>query len=332
MKKKSVLALIDERVGNNNQVIDLTNKLSDGDFQVKKLEYNFWSFLPSFMLISFPMHLKFGILEGIFYEFRPDIIISAGRRTSPVSIYLKNYLKKEFNHHADSIQVMNSGINYTNFKYVISPYHDNPYKYAPENNLRIIGALNDVKKKIADHKLQFKTDYPKLNKFIAVLIGGSSRRYKFTDKQASILINSLKKLSSYHELDLFITFSRRTPKSVIELFQNDEYIKNKSIIYNPSNSSKSNPYPAMLGEAEYIISTADSVSMCSEAVGTGKPVYIFCPEEFKLKRHRLFLNHLVDNNFARYLDIKASKLEKYQYEPLDELSRVSKIIRNNLIK
>ena len=83
----------------------------------------------------------------------------------------------------------------------------------------------------------------------------------------------------------------------------------------------------MLNNAEYIISTADSISMCSEAASTGKPLYIFCPDNFKLQKHNFFIQQLVDLGVARRLEDDTKYLKKYEYKPLSEITRIAKVIK-----
>ena len=71
--------------------------------------------------------------------------------------------------------------------------------------------------------------------------------------------------------------------------------------------------------------------MCSEAVSTGKPVYVFCPSSFKLKKHNYFIQQLVDLGLARRLDVSANNLEKYDYVPLAEISKVAEIINKKIL-
>ena len=56
--------------------------------------------------------------------------------------------------------------------------------------------------------------------------------------------------------------------------------------------SGANPYFGMLGAADAIVVTADSVSMISEAAATGKPVYIVELESGSAKFTRAMQPHM----------------------------------------
>ena len=71
------------------------------------------------------------------------------------------------------------------------------------------------------------------------------------------------------------------------------------------------------------------MSMVSECCSTGKPAYIYMPENFS-KKHKLFCKNLIDNNIAKMFNTNIDKLEKYKYKPLNEVERIKNIINNKL--
>jgi mitochondrial fission protein ELM1 len=237
------------------------------------------------------------------------------------------HLKKLSGNKAKIIQIMRPNMDPKEFDLIILPQHD-VYNYTLPNIVRIIGALTNVQDKLPKVKAEFEEKYPDIKKFIAVIIGGSTKNYKLTMENAKELGRALNNVADSHSLALFITFSRRTPENVKEYFC--EKFAWPNIIYDPE-SGESNPYPAILGEAEFIVSTADSISMCSEAASTGKPVYVYCPENFKLKNHNFFIQQLVDLGIVRRLAPNTNYLESYNYQPLSEITKVSEIIRKDLL-
>ena len=317
-----VWVLVDKRIGNANQAIELAQTLGK-KYEIKNIEYNNWGFLPNYFLQFFPIHIKYSVLAKLKNEPLPDAIISAGRRPAALALYLKKISDNKIK----IIQIMRPNIKSNEYDLIILPQHDS-FNHTLPNITRIIGALTNVADKIPNLQSSFDNKYPEVKNYIAVLIGGSTKGYKLTLQNAQILSKSLTNISQNHSLQLFITFSRRTPDAVKNYMKQNFVWPN--VIYDPS-SGESNPYPALLGRAEYIISTADSISMCSESVSTGKPVYIFCPRNFKLKKHNYFIQQLVDLGLARRLDETGNNLEKYDYVPLNEISKVAEIINKKLI-
>jgi len=157
-----------------------------------------------------------------------------------------------------------------------------------------------------------------------VLIGGDTKHYQFNSTEANLLIATLQNITDSQRLTFFFTFSRRTPEVVKKLIS--KIFTGQHFIYDPE-SARPNPYPEILLKANYIIATPDSISMLSEAVSSGKPTYIFYPETFCAPKHRHFITQLTEMHVARQLTPKLNFLKAYKYEPLDELTKVTKIIK-----
>ena len=313
-----IWVLIDNRTGNANQALALASELGFA-YQVKKFQYNILARLPNFLFGCWPIYVNKSLLNDLKTQDTPDIIISSGRRTAPLAIHLK----KTFKNKTKIIQIMRPSLNPKEFDLIVLPQHDN-YNYVLPNIMRIIGALNNVQSSMPEAKYLLRNNYPEIKKFITVIIGGSTKKYNFSVADAELLSDTIQSISENHSIPLFITCSRRTPKQVKVLFKKKFLWPH--IFYDPEENLP-NPYPGIIGEGEYIITTADSISMCSEAAGTGIPIYIFCPESFKLKKHRFFIQQLADLGIIKMLDHNTSFLEKYNYEPLHEIDKVVKIIK-----
>lgn len=322
MTAPKIWVLVDNRIGNANQAIILAEKIGQ-PFEIKHINYNLFARLPNSILSLFPIHIKCKILKQLKTENIPEIIISAGRRTAVLAVYLK----KLSNNKSKIIQIMRPNLEPKSFELIILPQHD-IYNHTLPKIVRILGALTNIQEKLPSIKVNFENKYPDIKNFIAVIVGGSNKNYKLSMENAQELGEALSAIADNHSLALFITFSRRTPKNVKEYFQKKFQWPN--ICYDPE-SGEANPYPAILGSAEFIVSTSDSISMCSEAVSTGKPVYIYRPDSFPLKKHNFFIQQLVDLGIARRLDKDTDYLEPYSYEPLSEINKVAKIIQKHIL-
>jgi hypothetical protein len=183
-----------------------------------------------------------------------------------------------------------------------------------------------AKEKAEEMQEKFEINYPNAKKFIAVLVGGSSKNYTLTLENAKLLANIILAIEENHALPLFISFSRRTPNNVKEYFKKNF---SSSTIYDPV-QDLANPYPAMIQKAQYVICTGDSISMCSEVANIGKPIYIFSPSDFKLRKHHFFIQQLVDLGIAKRLDLNTRFLEEYKYKPFVEIDKVVSIIKEKI--
>jgi mitochondrial fission protein ELM1 len=317
-----IWVLTDSRTGTAVQAIALAEKL-EMSFEIKKLEYNLFAFLPSFLLGATDIHIKKSIASNLKNSATPPkIIISAGRRAAMLALALKTYYPN-----SKVIQIMRPFLPAEKFDLIIIPQHD---QYNPTNNtIRIIGALHNIKDKIKNARGSIKAHYPNLHNFIALVVGGDTKKYKFLPEYAEILAKKVAEVSSNHGLNVFISFSRRTSKEVKDIFINA--FPWPHIIYDPTSSPEANPYFGMLADSDFIITTSDSVSMCSEATASGKPLYIFCPEIKEKTKHRYFVQQLLDLEIARLLTPHTETLENYKYSSFDEAQKVANFIRDNII-
>lgn len=325
-----IWVLVDDRVGNANQAIELAEALGH-QFEIKTIKYNFLAALPSFLLSDFSLHVKKHILSNLCAQKPPDIIISSGRRTSILAAYLKQIFHPK--KHVKIVQIMRPGINCKKFDLIILPQHDK-FDSGSSNVIRMIGALTNVLPKIDRGLREFEIRYPQIENCIALVVGGAAKNYRFRLEDAKLLVDTVLNIWLNYSLPLFITFSRRTPEPVKAYFKNTFGQNNanaRTCFISDPQEGLYNPYPAMLAKAEYIICTPDSISMCSEAVSTGKPVYIFYPDHFKLKKHKFFIQQLVDLGIAKLLDTNAHSLTKYDYQPLAEIKKIALIIQKKLL-
>lgn len=321
MINSAIWLLVDDRAGTRGQAIALAEAIGL-DYQLKNISYNIFGGLPNFLLAFSPLHIGRANLKSLTSPPPPKLIISAGRRCAPVALYLKRLSTSPLK----IIQIMRPESRYKQFDLIILPEHDRIYQNTA-NIVRITGALNKIASTdITSSRAELRKLYPQLNRFIAVIIGGDTKNYQFTAVDAAQLSLILAKIAEHHAMPLFISFSRRTPQHLKTTLSNKfELVPN--IIYDPQHD-RPNPYLGLLSCADYIITTADSVSICSEAGSSGKPLYIFSPANLKSFKHSIFIQKLVDLKIARKLDNSVNILENYLYSPLDEARRIAKIIKS----
>jgi len=83
-----------------------------------------------------------------------------------------------------------------------------------------------------------------------------------------------------------------------------------------------NPYRGLLALADILAVTQDSVSMISEAAGTGKPVY-WIPVECRSPRMQRFVDALTEEGVLRRWPADDSPLERWSYAPPDDTARAA---------
>ena len=90
---------------------------------------------------------------------------------------------------------------------------------------------------------------------------------------------------------------------------------------------KDEPYYGMLGPADAIVVTADSVNMASEACSTGKPVYVIDLPGGS-EKFRGFHQTLRDDGFTRPF---TGILEDREYQPLNDVQLAADRVREIMV-
>ena len=156
---------------------------------------------------------------------------------------------------------------------------------------------------------------------VAVLVGGRSRDYDFTPADAERLLADLDALAVHARL--MATASRRTPERLKAAVLGLARAKGG---YGWDGAGP-NPYPAMLALADAFVVTADSANMISEAVSTGKPVFVFEPS-LRFGRNARRIRHFIAALEAKGAVRKfQGRLEGYAYEPLVSAPSIAAAIR-----
>ena len=150
------------------------------------------------------------------------------------------------------------------------------------------------------------------------LIGGSGKSSKivFAD-----LKETIQKINQEKKIEIVYCFSRRTPQSLKNNILNSK--KKRSLVF-PDNFC--NPYWELINIADYLFVTADSVSMTSDALSTGKPTYIIPVSKIKSK----IKNFQINLNKEKITRIYNKKLSKWSYKKLEESKLVGKQLKQIL--
>ncbi|MBT5415987.1 MAG: hypothetical protein HOK81_15410, partial [Rhodospirillaceae bacterium] len=156
----------------------------------------------------------------------------------------------------------------------------------------------------------------------AVLVGGSNRRYRLTPRRVKTICRSLAQAVGESGAGLAVTPSRRTGAE-------NEAALRAGLAGLPAyiwGGAGENPYLGLLGLADMIVVTADSVSMVSEALATGKPVHVIECEGLS-RRFGTFHAGLRAAGLTRPF---RGHLETWAYEPPDDTRKVAEELAHRL--
>jgi mitochondrial fission protein ELM1 len=326
-KLPEVWALTDDRAGNRSQCLGVADALGI-DYQIKEIAYGSWAALPNALLGASFAGLTADSRLGIHPPW-PDVVIAAGRRTAPVARKIRSLADR------DGVgcflaQVMDPGGGRADFGLLAVPRHDG--EVSGPNILTITGAPHQLTQSRLDEEAgRWRERFDDLAKpWIALIVGGSTRRRTFTPDMARELAARASKMALLAGGSLLVSTSRRTGNAAEALI---EAITAPSRVYRWGEGSvEENPYHAYLALADAVIVTGDSSSMCSEAcAGTG-PVYIYAPGALTAPKHGRLHEGLYQQGYARPLtgDMQDSGHEQWTHPPLNAAGAIAQAIRDRL--
>lgn len=143
---------------------------------------------------------------------------------------------------------------------------------------------------------------------VAVLAGGNSRHYRFTEADIAALAAQLDSLAQ-DGASLMITASRRTPPALRQALA--ALVARRGGYFWDGRGD--NPYIALLALSDSVVVTADSTNMVGEATATGVPVLVFEPSGGH-RTVKTLLEGLTHTGAVRPFQ---GRLEGSAYTPLD---------------
>lgn len=307
-----VWAVSDGRAGIENQAVGLAEALGRRTpiaLTTKRIALRSpWSWLPPGFVPAPRQALTVGSdpIEGPW----PDIFIACGRAATPFALSVREWSRER----TFVVVLQDPRVNPREFDVVIPPIHDG---LEGQNVLPIVGACHRVTpEKIADAAETFPSPIEDLpNPRFAVLIGGKSKRQDISAKRARAIADSLTAVQRATGGSLMVTLSRRTSAAARLQFQT--YLAPHCAIFFEGEGV--NPYFAMLGVADHIFVTEDSVNMATEAAATAKPIHILAVDGNAGKLAR-FHQSLARRGCARPF---IGRLETWSYPPLLETDRAA---------
>jgi mitochondrial fission protein ELM1 len=240
----------------------------------------------------------------------PDLLIATGRHSVAASLLVRKLSRGE----TKTVQLQDPVIARSNFDLVVVPRHD---QLSGANVVSTRGALHRITPAVLREGAERLT--PRIAglrpPYVGVLIGGSNAAYKLGPEEMAPMARQLAVCARDMNASLLITPSRRTSPEALRVLRN-ELVQIPHFLWDGEGN---NPYFGILGLADCLVVTCDSVNMVSEAASTGKPVYVVdLPGGSKKfgRFHRAMREDGITRTFA-------GKLESYSYVPLDDVAMVT---------
>ncbi len=226
---------------------------------------------------------------------KPDIIISCGASLAAVNFLL---VRENL---AKSIAIMRPALLGTKkFDLVIMPRHDAPPRR--KNVVVTEGALNLIDEKYLKEQSQALVqssglEVSCLSPCIGLLIGGDTKNFRWDEAVILAVIQQVKSAAEKLDAQILVTTSRRTSYAVEKLVKKElkDYPRCKFLVI----ANEKNPPFAVggiLGLAQIMVTSCESISMISEAVSSKKYVLVF-QSRGQDTRHQEFLRYFAENKY-----------------------------------
>lgn len=262
----TVWCLLGRKAGDNTQVLALAEELGWG-YVEKRILARPWELLT---------HLTLGItLAGIdrseSSELQapwPDLVISAGRRNEPVA----RWIREQSGGRTRLVHMGRPWAPLDGWDLVVTT----PQYFLPRQDNILHNSLPLHRMSLEELHLAGEALAPQLAElprpWIAVLVGGDSGRFVFTQAKGERLGDLADSLAGAAGGSLLVTDSPRTPRAVGDALQ--AQVSCPHYCYRWGDAGE-NPYRGILALADAFVVTGESMSMLGEAAAMGRPLFIY---------------------------------------------------------
>jgi mitochondrial fission protein ELM1 len=158
---------------------------------------------------------------------------------------------------------------------------------------------------------------------VGLLVGGNTRYCDgFDEAHATGLAQRVAEIAASLGGCLVISNSRRTPAPALAALLNN--LRGLPHFFFDWRQIEQSFYHALLAHADLFIVTGDSLSMCSEAAYTGKPLLVDISDGATESYHREIVGKLIDYGAAKPL---TDHFEPWTYLPPDPTDAIAEAIR-----
>lgn len=310
----ATVALHDGRAGNARQAMALAKAL-DADAGDCTLHPRApWRWLAPRLLPG--ADGAFGSAFAALASRPPALAIGCGRQAALATRLLRD-------RGSQALQILDPRIDTRYWDLVIAPEHD---ALRGDNVIPMLGSLHPVDDLwLAQARRDFAHIATLPAPHTVLLVGGPSRHVALQDDAFESLLSQLAAHARAEYGSVSVVASRRTPERWRGLLA--QLPADLPGIRWRDDRDGANPYAGLLGHADRIVCTPDSVNMLSEAAATLAPVFAWSAG-IANGRLRLFLDALRNSGRVRDLD---DALAPFEAEPLRETARLAVEVRRRLL-
>ncbi|WP_456969750.1 mitochondrial fission ELM1 family protein [Luteibacter sp. HA06] len=247
----------------------------------------------------------------------PNLVIGCGRSAAWATRQIRQWSDGK----TLAVQVLDPRIDPVHWDLVIAPKHDT---LRGENVLNPLGSLHPIDDAwLADGRDGFAQFAGLPSPRLGVLIGGARRGAPFDDNAAAAFLAAVKARHAVDGGSVLVAASRRTPGTQRTRIR-EAFAGLPGVVWADSTDG-ANPYPGILGWADRLVVTPDSVNMLSEACATGRPVHTFVSRPLPEKLQR-FHQELRAAGLLHDIDAQTPPTQT----PLRETAAIASEVRRHL--
>ena len=251
----------------------------------------------------------------------PDTVITTGRRMAGFSMLVRRRARGA----TQSVHIQDPRLPPRLFDWMVVPSHD---RLRGPNVLVTTGSLSALTPK-GIKAAAGKLDGPLASlprPVLAFMMGGSNRRYGVHWQDYLALGQYAAAMAEATGASLAFIPSRRSLEDAGDAVRSAINASRGSPAFYIWDGDEPNPYPGILGLADAVVVTSDSVNMTSEACLSGRPVYRYGFRE-ETGRIGLFHRILEEGGYTR----DARTLSPYAFPDapgpqLDETGRIARLL------
>ena len=252
------------RAGDTAQAMELALQVG-GRVEGKQLSFNGLHMMPNWLTGARASHLT-PAARSLLRPPWPDLVVATGKRTAPVSLWIK----QRSGAHARIVQLGRPRMALGHFDLVVTTPQ---YGMPPCTNVMQVPLPFAKPKAVSDiDLLPFQTLWAQLPRpWIVGVLGGHKFPQRLTSVEMAGFGLALDQMAKQRGGSVILLDSPRSPVGAID-------ITAKAITtpcWRYQRGSGSNPYQPALKLGDAFVVTADSVSMVTEMLLTGKPTTVF---------------------------------------------------------
>ena len=316
-RSSSIWAITDGRAGNVRQAVALARTLQPGPRRLALQPRAPWRWAAPRRLPGSD-HAFGAAFAGLMVQ-PPDIAIGCGRQAALALRQLRARGSR-------TVQILDPRIDPKNWDLVVVPRHDT---LRGDNVITLDGSLNPVDDRwLAAGRAAWPHFANLPGPRTAVLVGGPTHHAPWDPEKLSAQFDVIAAHLHQHGGSVLATTSRRTPPAVAQALLT-AFQDIPSVIWSDGGDGP-NPYAGLLGWADRVVVTPDSVNLLSEACATRVPVGVLLPSSVQGRMAR-FQGHLRETGrLVQRLEDVTLPLDGTPITPLRETNRIAAEVRARL--